>query len=369
MKLVYKIKLLPNKEQYKLLLDTIMVANDACNHISDIVWEQKIFQQFEIHKEVYHSIKSKFNLGSQVVIRCISKVSDAYKRTNIKVKRTFQPLGSICYDSRILTYKSEDMVSIWTINGRIKMPIACYNSNYIQYIKGESDLIFNKGKFYLYQTIEVPDTEIKNVEEFIGVDMGLVELAALSNGITFNAKKLTDYREKRNRVRSSLQSKCTKNAKRILKRLSGKEKRTTTIINHTISKKIVSIAKEEGKGVAIEDLKGITFSSKTKGKKFRTRLNRWSFSQLRRHLTYKCLLSGVKLIDVPPAYTSKTCSNCLHIGLRNKKTFTCKKCDSVLDADINAAKNIALLGMSINHPEKPSILFCKMQYTSGLKPL
>ena len=74
------------------------------------------------------------------------------------------------------------------------------------------------------QTVDIPHENIEDVEEFIGVDMGLIEIATLSNGESFNSMELTAYREKRQKVRSSLQSKGTKNARRVLKRLSGKQR-------------------------------------------------------------------------------------------------------------------------------------------------
>lgn len=151
--------------------------------------------------------------------------------------------------------------------------------------------------------------------------------------------------------------------------MSGKERTTSTIINHTISKQIVQLAKAENKGIAIENLKGVRFSANKKGKKFRARVGKWNFNQLRSFLTYKCLLNGVKLVDVPPAYTSKTCHNCFHIGNRQGKKFTCSNCNSVFDADENAAKNIALLGTNVNHPEKPSMLYCQVHSFLGLKPI
>jgi IS605 OrfB family transposase len=361
MKLTLKIKLLPDISQRELLIETIKEANNACNCISNIAWQHQVFNQFKLHRECYYYIKSISKLSAQMIVRCISKVSDSYK-IDKKVKREFRLLGGITYDNRILTYKPNDMVSIWTIEGRTKMPFVCHNRNYLPYIKGEADLVFKNDKFYLFQTVEVPEEDIKNIEEFIGVDLGLVSIATLSNGKEFNSKELQNYREKRQKVRSSLQSKCTKNAKRVLKRLSGRERTHGTIINHSISKQIVKLAKSEGKGIAIEDLTGIRFSANKKGKKFRTRVGKWSFDQLRQFLAYKCLLNGVKLICVPPAYTSKTCNCCFHIGNRRGKKFTCSNCNSVFDADVNAAKNIALLGMSINHPEKPSMLYSVMHY-------
>ena len=367
MKLTLKIKLLPTYEQANLLLETMKEANAVCNAISEVAWQERIFNNFKLHHEVYHAYKATFKLSSQILIRCIAKVADAYKLDR-KTKRSFKPLGGIAYDSRIMTYKPNNVVSLWCIGGRQKIDLVCHNPDYIPYIKGEAHLVYKKGKFYLFQTVDVPEEDVDDVEEFIGVDMGLLEIATLSNGKNFSSKKLNDYREKRQKVRSSLQSKGTKGSKKVLKRLSGKERTTSTIINHTISKQIVQLAKTEGKGIAIEDLKGIRFSANKKGKKFRTRVGKWNFSQLRSFLTYKSLLSGVKLVDVPPAYTSKTCSNCFHIGNRQGKKFTCNNCNSVFDADENAAKNIALLGMNVSHPEKPSMLYCQVHSFLGLNP-
>lgn len=358
MKLTLKIKLLPTDEQVELLLSTIKEANMVCNVISEIAWEEKIFNQFKIHHKCYHQFKKSSQLSAQILIRCIAKVSDSYKISR-KVKREFRPLGGISYDSRVLNYKPNDIISIWCIGGRQKIPFVCHNRNYLPYIKGEADLVYKKGKFFIMQTVEVPDEDIKDVEEFIGIDMGLIDIATTSNGDFFNSKQLQEYREKRQKVRSSIQSKGTKGAKKLLKRLSGKERTHGTIINHTISKKIIELAKSERKGIAIEDLKNIRFSAKKKSKKFRSKVGKWSFYQLRQFLTYKCQLNGVPLIVVPPAFTSKTCSNCFHIGSRIRKQFTCNNCNSIFDADYNAAKNIALLGISINNPGK-STLYCSI---------
>jgi transposase len=88
-------------------------------------------------------------------------------------------------------------------------------------------------------------------------------------------------------------------------------------------------------------------------------MNKWSYYQLRYFLEYKAKREGVKLVVVKPNYTSKTCSCCHHIGNRNGKLFVCDNCSARFDADYNAAKNIALLGASINMPEK-STMYCNL---------
>lgn len=357
MKLTLKIKLLPTEEQAKFLLQTIKEANSACNTISDIAWSRKVFQQFKLHHITYYEIKNSFNLAAEVIIRCISRVADTYK-IDKKNKHIFNHLSAISYNNRILTYKSNNIVSIWSVAGRLKMPFICHNPKYIPYIKGEADLLYRKGKFYLFQVVDIDEGDIKDVEEFIGVDFGLTDIAVTSDGKKHSAEWLNNYRDKQQKIRSSIQRKGTKGAKKLLKRLSGRERTTATIQNHTISNSIIKSAKEQCKGIAIEDLTNIRFTSIRGGKKFRTKISRWNFYQLRSFLTYKAALNGIKLVVINPAYTSKTCSSCHHVGIRVNKSFKCNNCGNSMDADVNASINIATLGAAVNQPEKSDIWSC-----------
>jgi IS605 OrfB family transposase len=358
--LTLKIKLNPNEEQKLLLLETIKSVNKICNDISEVAWENKVFNQFKIHKLVYHDIKNSSNLSAQVIVRAIAKINDAYKLDR-KVKRVFKPFGAITYDSRILTYK-KDIASIWCIGGRQKIAFNCFNKDYLPCIKGEADLIYRKGKFFLFQCVDIPDVEIKDITEFTGVDFGINQIVATNDGVVHTDNSLMEYREKRQKVRSSIQSKDTRSSKKLLKRLSGRERTHSNIVNHTIAKSIVLTAKKQDKGIAIEDLTNIRFTSKRRSKKFKTKLGKWSFHDLRQKLTYKALLNGVKLIVVNPRHTSQTCHSCNHIGKRTNKTFKCvnTNCSTeTIDADYNASIVIAGLGVAINTPERNS-MFCSL---------
>ena len=203
-----------------------------------------------------------------------------------------------------------------------------------------------------------------NVEEFIGCDFGITDIVCTSEGKTYSSQSLNQYRKKRRKIRSSIQSKGTRSSRRLLKRLNKRERTTAMIINHTISNQIITDAKTKGVGVAIEDLSNIRSTSKRRSKSFRTELNSWSFYQLRTFLEYKAKRVGVPLIAVQPAYTSQTCCNCHHIGTRNNKSFKFGYCGNNMDADINAAKNIALIGAVVNQPEKSSMWSCSLHITA-----
>jgi putative transposase len=107
MKLTLQIKLLPTDEQAITLKNTFSVFNEACNTISQIAWERHVFKQFSLHKEVYYPIKETYRLSSQLVVRAISKVADAYKLDR-KKQRHFREFGAITYDSRVLSYNTEN---------------------------------------------------------------------------------------------------------------------------------------------------------------------------------------------------------------------------------------------------------------------
>lgn len=354
MKLTLKIKLLPNASQRESLLNTLKEANAQCNIISKVAWERKVFNQFKLHKECYYNIKETSKLSAQLIVRCISKVADAYK-IDKKVKRVFNDYGAIAYDSRILSYKN-NQVSIWSFDGRLKIPFKCHNEKYIPYIKGEADLVFKNDNFFLFQTVEIPEEDVNDVEDFIGVDFGINAVVVASNGYQYDGKQLKKYKEKKRKVRASIQAKNTRSSHRLLKRLSGRENRHNTLINHTISKQLVNLAKQERKGLVIEDLKNIR--KKKTNKTTRTLVANWSFYQLRSMLEYKAKMNGVPLITVLPHYSSKACNICNKIGVRKGTVFSCS-CGYNGNADFNASKNLQKLGLCVNKPDKSAeLLVC-----------
>jgi putative transposase len=134
-----------------------------------------------------------------------------------------------------------------------------------------------------------------------------------------------------------------------LQRISKKESRFRKHQNHCISKTIVSTAKRTGRGLALEDLKGIREQVTARGGDARNRLSGWSFHQLYSFLSYKATLAGVPVVQVDPRYTSQTCAECSHREKSNRKSqaeFQCKACGHELHAAVNAARNIRALAFS-----------------------
>lgn len=212
-------------------------------------------------------------------------------------------------------------------------------------------LFIKRGKFYLGIRTKEETPDPKKRKRFIGVDMGLRDIATLSTGKKFSGTKLTNHRLKRAGIRRSIQSKAAKgsrtkrrNCRRLLRRLKGRETGFQAWVNHNVSREIVDTAVAKRCGIALENLKGIRKrTDKGSSRKMRGLKNTWAFHQLRTFIEYKAELLGVPVVAVDPAYTSQTCHCCGERGKRDGRVFVCTSCGT-FDADQNAAKNIAQLG-------------------------
>ncbi|MGF1471458.1 MAG: RNA-guided endonuclease InsQ/TnpB family protein [Rubrobacteraceae bacterium] len=320
------VKLLPLESQRDALEATLHRVNEACNYASGIAWQTRTFSRYKLQGATYHDIKDRFALTAQVVIRLLAKVADAYKLDK-STKRTFKPLGAIAYDDRILRWYDEE-VSIWTVATGEAKP-----RQRIPYVCDE-----------LLATVEVEEPPPGTPEDWLGVDLGVSNIASDSDGEIHTSERVEKSRKRYERIRSKLQAAGTKSAKRHLKKLSGKERRFKRDTNHCLSKSIVSQAKKSDRGIALEDLKGIRQrTGKRLRRSHRGRHGKWAFGELRSFLEYKARLAGVVVVTVDPAYSSQACNECGYSERSNRRRqgeFVCKGCGHVAHADTNAAENI-----------------------------
>lgn len=343
MKLSVAIKLLPSREHAAVLKATLKRCNDACTALAAKGFAAGILRQFDLHKLTYAETRADFGLTAQAAVRCISKVADAFK-VNRNVAPVFRSLAAQPYDDRILSFKGNDTVSIWTIEGRINLKFVAGQKqrDLLALRKGEVDLCFVRGKWFLTCTCDIPETERFKPSDWLGVDLGIVSLAATSDGKVYTGDEVECARRKFAKRRKELQSNGSKAAKRRLKKMSGKQKRFQKHTNHVISKAIVIEAERTLRGIALEELTHIR-TRVTARRKDRNRLHNWSFGQLRAFVAYKALRAGVPVTYVEPAYTSQGCSCCGTIDKRNRPnqaTFSCVSCGYSEPADLNAARNI-----------------------------
>jgi putative transposase len=310
----------------------------------------------------YRRIREECRLSANLAVRAIARAAGILKvkeRKHSKVRPT-----SADYDQRIFSFRQKDWTaSLSTTQGRIRLPLVVghYQRERLTGKNPTSATLLKRrdGSYFLNIQVDIDSSPPSGTSGGgLGVDLGIRRIAATSDGQTWDGAELRSTRDRYARIRASLQrSKAQRNTRakaRLLKRLSGRERRFQRHINHVISRRIVDTAKETHRVIRLEALSGI--GNRTKVRKKQRRIHHsWAFYQLRQMIEYKAVLLGVPVELINPAYTSQTCSTCGQRGQRNALVFKCSDC-GILDADINGALNIAV-GAAVNPLEVQPIRY------------
>jgi putative transposase len=178
----------------------------------------------------------------------------------------------------------------------------------------------------------------------IGVDLGVLALATLSDGTVIPGPKALRWglRKLRRLSRShSRKHHGSRNRARAARRLARQHAKIAHIRRDHLYKLTTTLAKTHGR-IVVEDLnvKGMLGN-----RQLVRALSDAGFGEFRRQLAYKCQWHGSELVVADRWFpSSKTCSRCgtvkPELSLR-ERTYRCESCGLVLDRDLNAAINLA----------------------------
>ena len=211
------------------------------------------------------------------------------------------------------------------------------------------------GRFYVSVLVEIPDVNIdNNSNEGIGIDLGLKDLAIVSNGKTYRninksagLKKLEKQliREQRSLSRKYENLKKGESTQRanIQKQRLKVQKlhhKMDNIRTDYINKTIAEIVKTKPSYITIEDL---NVKGMMKNRCLSKAVASQKFYEFRKRLKAKCDEKGIELRVADRFYpSSKTCHHCGSIRKNLKlsdRIYRCE-CGYVADRDLNAALNL-----------------------------
>jgi len=203
------------------------------------------------------------------------------------------------------------------------------------------------GAYYVSFCAQVPCSLLPGTGELVGVDLGLTHLATLSTG-----EKIPNPRHYQRRLRYlRQQQRCLARRKKGSRR---REKQRVRVARaharvrearqyalHALTTRLV----REFSVIAIEDLnvRGLACGRSARA------IQDAAFGELRRQLRYKSDWYGPLLLEVDRWYaSSKHCSMCrfrLDELRLDQRQWTCPKCGTCHDRDINAARNLLTQGV------------------------
>jgi IS605 OrfB family transposase len=354
MKITMQLQLLPDTNQADALRVTVERFNKAATWLAGIAFQQQCANKVELQKLTYYDLRTRFDLPADTAIRCIAQVVEAYKRDK-SVQPTFRSHAAVPFSmGKNIGFKGPDRVSISTLTGRVVVPFLMgkYQAERFGFAHGQADLVLRRdGKWFLLVTVDLPDGTPLPISDFIGVDLGVVNLATTSDAETYTGDEVeacrTRYQRRRQRLQRAAhlqqqQGKRPKNIRRALKRSARREAAFRRDVNHVISKQLVASATDTLRGLALENLEGIRERTPFRQAQ-RAKISGWAFAQLRTFIEYKAQLAGIPVVFVDPRHTSQQCSACHHIQRSNRRRqalFSCRSCGYTAHADFNAALNI-----------------------------
>lgn len=240
---------------------------------------------------------------------------------------------------------------------RIKVP---FKADYLQDLfsinadLGTGKLVRLGKHWFLHVPVTIPtaDWEAERNKHIVGIDRGLRQIMTTydEQGKTkfFNGKRIAYLRKKHAYLRARLQAAGSKSAKRRLKKLSGRENRWMSDVNHCLSKTLV---KQYGTNTlfVLEDLTGVSFEEQNQGGKKQNRnLHSWAFYELETMLAYKSERVGSQVVTVSAQYTSQRCPKCGQIRKENRNhalhLYECVYCGFKTNDDRVGAMNLYELG-------------------------
>jgi putative transposase len=364
MLLAHKVELRPSKEQAQYLLQLCgasrHVWNQLLHHFSSHQGERVKWSKQAAREKMYES-REEFpwyaNYSANILRCSIDNLDNAYKRF-FKTKKGYPKFKSKHQKQSFNIYESKK----FKVEGR-DFRIEKFNkSNKSKPIKmreklrfdgkvKQANVSFQNGKWFCSFLIEVENYKGSFPQGGeVGIDLGIKDLATLSDGTTFQkSNKLTlslKKLAKLQRVFSKKKKGSNRRAKAKLSisKLHFRIKKQREALLHNVSHTITS----KYKTICLEDL---SISSMTKGKN--KSLNRMILDvgmyELRRQLEYKSFLRGVDIYFVDRYYPSSKIHN--ECGFKNENlklgesTWKCDNCGQLVDRDLNASKNILKEGM------------------------
>jgi len=203
-------------------------------------------------------------------------------------------------------------------------------------VKAGSFSCDSQGHWFINITAALPDLHILPAPKELGIDLGLKDFAAFSDGPPIASQQF--YRDQQAALGLSQRAKKKQRTRSIHQKIANRRKDFL----HTLSTRLV----HEHGFIAVGN---VNASKLTQTKMAKSVLDA-GWSSFRDMLRYKAIAHGATVLEVNEAFSTVTCSCCLDrtgpkgvAGLRIRE-WTCSTCNAVHDRDTNAARNILRLG-------------------------
>ena len=350
-----RIQLQPSPVQADALAETSRQFTAAFNLFAHLGWSNGVSNATKLHFLAYYPVRDALpdlnsNLANTARAKAAEALRSAFRLRKDQDRKVSMPRSVACPPRyNIHTYRLDwesQTVRMSLVGGRqtIRFRVLDYAAKYAGYPVDTADLVERDGAWWLHVGVSVPAPDVAPEGQVIGVDLGINRPAVASNNRFLGQRRWKAIEGRYFKRIRALQKKGTKSAKRHLRNIKRRRARFRKDADHVLSKQIVR-ATEPGGTIVLENLKDIRKRMKAKRRTIeKRRMHSWPFASLTAKIEYKAEDRGCTVVAVDPRHTSQACSRCGHTARNNRRSqsvFICRQCGYQLNADLNAARNIA----------------------------
>jgi putative transposase len=350
-----RITLQPSPAQAAALAETSRQFTTAFNLFVELGWRNNVSNATKLHFLAYYPVRTvvpdlNSNLTNTARAKAAEALRSAFTLRNDQKRVVSQPHSSSCPPRyNIHTYRVDwesRTVRLSLVGGRqtIRFRVPDYAAKYVGYGVDTADLLERDGEWWLHVVVTIPAPEVESTDQVVGVDLGINRPAVTSTNQFLGMRGWKAVEGRYFKTIRALQKKGTKSAKRHLRKLKRRRAHFRKDADHVLSKQIVQSA-EPGATIVLENLKDIRKHMQAKRRsQTKRRMHSWPFASLKMKIEYKAEERGCMVVAVDPRHTSQACSRCGHTARNNRRSqsdFWCRQCHVRLNADLNAARNIA----------------------------
>ncbi len=379
-----KIRLLPTKEQEDLFWKSAGTARWSYNYFLDAneqaYKEGRRITEGEVRKYINNVLKKTTHIwlkevGSNVMKQGVKDAALALQRyikgisgkPKFKSRRKSKISFYVNYESLVRKPNGFHGEKIGFVKTASALPKIAKDKHY-----ANPHISYDGRHWYLSIGYEVGQVQVELTGESIGIDLGVKELAIVSNEDASRTKfykninksaQVRRLEKKLRREQRKVSRKLEANTKghdknrrpiwkkplrecRNIQRQNSKiqllHKKLTNIRNNHLHQTTAEIVKTKPSQIVMEDL---NVKGMMKNKHLAEAIAKQKFYEFKRQIKYKAEMYGIKVVEVDRFYaSSKTCSHCGHIKTDLKlsdRIYICPVCGTRLDRDLNAAINLA----------------------------
>jgi len=326
----------------------VLIAKTICGRI-----EKPTKFKFQCIEHEYNGFQQWMIFGIDQGIYSTYKVGKIWKRKTINYQE--YPIIMWAQWMKFEQNKSGNWLLFKTKlkRGGIWLPIKLYQPIPTDCTLKDSQLVYNHKKD-LYEVRLVFSKEFKanNHKNILAIDIGEKVMATVVCGDQtgshtkpyFFGKEIRGIRRHYSWLRKRLGE---RKLLKMIKKMGQNERNKVNSLLHEITKKILLLCYKHNVGyIFLGDLKDMRELAKNKGRRMRRIVSNFTYNKFREMLRYKAEWNGIQVIEVNEAYSSQNCSRCSNIGKRPYQgLFKCSVCNSEMNADYNAVKNIYKRGI------------------------